>query len=432
MNQAGEARAEALAFRTRTALEERQERVRSQNMALLCHCSAEIDESVRRYFSVNGFYLGRTHLLVLASDFSPPDEAGAHVNVYRRTYVYALIEEVIVEALTGHFTFYTAQLDGRLAVLLTFLDGLGEAESRDFLRHFESICAEITARCRALYDLNVVLYVSQLIPETVMCASVYSRMASMVTLHRFAGAQHITPVLERRIYWMLPPPTSPRGAQFGLMPMHRADPSEARTLACRIVSGEDPHPEAAAALARLLGRVQSVDSLKGEFGLFVESLCAELRLRGLPLNEERWRREVFELSDRAHDWDDLLAWFHALLDGACERRRRTAGRSHLEQVERACLLMRESLSDSSLNVEQVAAAVGMRVSAFTTAFESTLHCSPSAYLRRLRLEKAAELLRSTSGSVASVAAQCGFGSLVTFHRVFKDAYGLTPAQMRSP
>ena len=59
-----------------------------------------------------------------------------------------------------------------------------------------------------------------------------------------------------------------------------------------------------------------------------------------------------------------------------------------------------------------------------------LHCyrntTLAKYVNELRLIKATELLAQPELSVEVVAEQCGFGSITTLMRNFKQVYGITP------
>ena len=52
------------------------------------------------------------------------------------------------------------------------------------------------------------------------------------------------------------------------------------------------------------------------------------------------------------------------------------------------------------------------------------------YLSQRRVEMAMELLSATRMPVTQVALQCGFNSIATFNRVFRDVKGCTPTQYR--
>jgi transcriptional regulator GlxA family with amidase domain len=52
------------------------------------------------------------------------------------------------------------------------------------------------------------------------------------------------------------------------------------------------------------------------------------------------------------------------------------------------------------------------------------------YLNRLRLQRAQSLLRASSASISSIAADCGFQSQAYFNRVFKQAFAHSPGAFR--
>ena len=54
--------------------------------------------------------------------------------------------------------------------------------------------------------------------------------------------------------------------------------------------------------------------------------------------------------------------------------------------------------------------------------------SPIVYTRRLRIEKAKEMLRSDYGTLSDVAQSLGYASLYDFSRDFKKHTGVTPSK----
>ena len=77
-----------------------------------------------------------------------------------------------------------------------------------------------------------------------------------------------------------------------------------------------------------------------------------------------------------------------------------------------------------------AAAVGCSTSALNKVFRRQLNSSVARHIREIRLQSAYELLRA-GASVSETGRRCGFGSTETFHRLFKERFGLTPGQIRS-
>lgn len=84
----------------------------------------------------------------------------------------------------------------------------------------------------------------------------------------------------------------------------------------------------------------------------------------------------------------------------------------------------------ALSPANVALELGISVRQLHVVFESG-ELSFTRTLSRMRLEEARRLLLSHPGlSVTQVAYACGFESLSTFYRLFGNAYGMTPSDMR--
>ena len=56
--------------------------------------------------------------------------------------------------------------------------------------------------------------------------------------------------------------------------------------------------------------------------------------------------------------------------------------------------------------------------------------TPSMFMNRLRLEYAAELLKTTDLSVTEILVQSGFGNVSYFHARFREMFGLSPREYR--
>jgi AraC-like DNA-binding protein len=74
--------------------------------------------------------------------------------------------------------------------------------------------------------------------------------------------------------------------------------------------------------------------------------------------------------------------------------------------------------------------VGVSRSVLAERFRRYLSETPIAYLTRWRLQLGAQLLKSTSQSVAEIAAEVGYESEPSFNRAFKREFGLPPARFR--
>lgn len=86
--------------------------------------------------------------------------------------------------------------------------------------------------------------------------------------------------------------------------------------------------------------------------------------------------------------------------------------------------------DQPLSVQAVAAAFGYSESRFAHLFNEKLKRTLHDYVRQLRCQQAAQLLRETDMPVPEIAISKGFTSLQTFYRAFRHCYGITPAAYR--
>ena len=64
-------------------------------------------------------------------------------------------------------------------------------------------------------------------------------------------------------------------------------------------------------------------------------------------------------------------------------------------------------------------------------FKSSVGLTPMAYVKKLRLEKAAELLASTDMNITETAEKCGFDDPNYFARLFKKSFGKTPREFKN-
>ena len=68
---------------------------------------------------------------------------------------------------------------------------------------------------------------------------------------------------------------------------------------------------------------------------------------------------------------------------------------------------------------------------FIRIFARTTGLTPYRYLRRMRLQTGADLLRTTSYSVAQIATRCGYLSPGQFATAFRTEYGVRPSDLRN-
>ena len=86
--------------------------------------------------------------------------------------------------------------------------------------------------------------------------------------------------------------------------------------------------------------------------------------------------------------------------------------------------------DDDLTVERLAGRVAMSPRHFARVFRDDVGVTPAVYVETARIEVAQRLLETTATPVATVAAQCGFGTVETLRRAFARRVGVSPGAYR--
>ena len=84
-----------------------------------------------------------------------------------------------------------------------------------------------------------------------------------------------------------------------------------------------------------------------------------------------------------------------------------------------------------IKVADVSAFIGIDRSYFSNIFRRRVGVSPQEYLLRLRMRKSAELLLATDNPVRVVAGRVGYDNALTFSKVFKSYFGVSPMHYRA-
>jgi len=90
-----------------------------------------------------------------------------------------------------------------------------------------------------------------------------------------------------------------------------------------------------------------------------------------------------------------------------------------------------NLSDEKFGVRELSSLLGLSASQTLRKVKAATGKSVNQYIRELRLEKAAKLLKKTDLSIAEVSYKVGFGSSSYFNTVFNKYYGITPGEYKT-
>lgn len=90
----------------------------------------------------------------------------------------------------------------------------------------------------------------------------------------------------------------------------------------------------------------------------------------------------------------------------------------------------QNMSRGQLNMEEMAAAMGMGRVPFFHKITNITHKTPAELIRNLRLKHACELLVRTTINMNEIAQNTGFLTSENFIHVFKEKFGITPLEYR--
>ena len=83
-----------------------------------------------------------------------------------------------------------------------------------------------------------------------------------------------------------------------------------------------------------------------------------------------------------------------------------------------------------INVAELAQLSNHSLSSFKRKFKEIYNESTAVYLKKKKLEKAAELLLGSSENISKICYDSGFNDLAHFSRSFKSEFGITPSAYR--
>ncbi|WP_449437172.1 helix-turn-helix transcriptional regulator [Pedobacter steynii] len=94
-------------------------------------------------------------------------------------------------------------------------------------------------------------------------------------------------------------------------------------------------------------------------------------------------------------------------------------------------LVQELLYDNwnqEMSLYQIASAAGIHPVTVSKYFARYFGCSMGEYRRRLKIERALQLMRSSDKSLSEIAYTCAFFDQSHFIRAFREATGISPKQ----
>ena len=97
-------------------------------------------------------------------------------------------------------------------------------------------------------------------------------------------------------------------------------------------------------------------------------------------------------------------------------------------MKRIMKSMNEHISDPDYNVEKMSEDVGVSRAQLHRKMKEMTGISTSEFIRNIRLEQAARLIKEGKINITQIAYSVGFNNQTHFSTVFKKHYGMTPSE----
>ncbi len=137
-----------------------------------------------------------------------------------------------------------------------------------------------------------------------------------------------------------------------------------------------------------------------------------------------------EKIDRIEDIKSMRLWLTNYFAWIMDYTASKLNIAKTDAVSKAKRFLLDHYEEADLSLTKVADYVGLNEKYFSNRFTKECGETFSSYLMELRIQKAKELLKSTSFKVYEIAEMVGYYNVENFNRMFKKLNGISPAQYR--
>jgi AraC-like DNA-binding protein/ligand-binding sensor protein len=131
----------------------------------------------------------------------------------------------------------------------------------------------------------------------------------------------------------------------------------------------------------------------------------------------------------AQGLEELTDVLHVIVEYMADQIFSFQGIRHAAALRKAERYIRENYT-RKISLQEIAGVSGLSAPYFSTIFREEMGENLSAYLNRLRVEKAGHLLTETEISLSEISGSCGFEDQSWFSKIFKSYTGMSPGKYR--
>lgn len=190
------------------------------------------------------------------------------------------------------------------------------------------------------------------------------------------------------------------------------------------------------AIAQFMESIRSLSITPNQYQLLIMELLTELMKIGRAYKLRT--RQIF--GEASVPWqelykyisiDDLEHWLQEVCTNLRHTLRHERTDSTMRLTEQAKVYIEEHYKENDLSAETLCRHLNVSAAYFSTIFKKEVGLSFVAYLTKIRLEHAVELLRNTEDKTYVIAEAVGYMEPNYFSYVFKKEYGISPSKYRA-
>ncbi len=159
----------------------------------------------------------------------------------------------------------------------------------------------------------------------------------------------------------------------------------------------------------------------------------EERLEGLETGVDAYLIKPFSIRELQVRVRKLIEMRQKLLEPRKQPLKITASEVAVTPVdeqflERLQQVVEENMEDEGFQVGELCRKVGIGERQLYRKLKALLGCTPAAYIRQIRLDRAKQLLEKGAGTVSEVTFMVGYGNTSAFARAFRETFGQAPSK----
>lgn len=194
--------------------------------------------------------------------------------------------------------------------------------------------------------------------------------------------------------------------------------------------------ETNAAIAQIMDSIRKEPISPGQYQLLFMELLSELMKIGRAYKLHP--NQIF--GEHAGSWQELYrmvtveeleGWLQEVCTNLRHVLRHERRDSAARLTEQAKAYIEEHYKESDLSADSLCRCLNVSAAYFSTIFKREVGMSFVAYLTKIRLEHALELLRTTEDKTYIIASRVGYMEPNYFSYVFKKQYGISPSKYRA-